>query len=365
MKQVVSRMPIKLVLGVVVTLILATLLFRFFFVVPSQQSMQFVSLVETIEVKEDTFFDEIKALGTTKAYESVDITAQSTEVITRIRFKDGQLVDEGDVLVTLEQQEERAQLMAAELQQAEHMRELERQEVLLKSKAAAKRDYDERLTLLKIAEQQVEEAKAKVKDRTIHAPFDGVVGLRRLSEGALVQPGTLITTLDNIDRIKLDFSIPSVHLATLEKGMKIKATSEAFGENAFDGRIRAINPRVDPVTRSVMVRAILPNDSNMLKPGLLMHVNIQKERRVVVVIPEECVFQKERKHFVYAVNMEDKTAHIREVEIGKRFPGKVEITSGLEPGEHIVFRGIHKVQPGQKVQITNERKSDTATMQEG
>jgi len=193
-----------------------------------------------------------------------------------------------------------------------------------------------------------------LRDRLILAPFAGVVGLRNVSVGALIEPGDVITTLDDDSVMKLDFTVPSIFLASLKTGLPIVATSPAFGKLQFEGNVSSIDSRIDPVTRAIVVRAILPNPERLLKPGLLMHVTLLKNPRDALVIPEEALIPSGRVNHVLVVHQsgDSTVVYRRQVTIGNRRPGEVEIVEGLEAGEFVVVDGTLRARPGQPVTIT-------------
>ena len=310
--------------------------------------------VTVFEVQPTAVFDRIEALGTTVANESARITAAVTEKVVAVHFEDGQRVKAGDLLVTLQQDEERAQRAGAVEQQAENERELKRLKTLLAENVIPQRDYDERVTLRNITRQRIREVEARIRDRSIRAPFDGVLGLRQVSVGALVEPGDLITTIDDLSRIKLDFNVPATHLGTLQAGTVIHAYSSGWGNERFEGTVATIGTRIDPETRSVLVRAIIANPDMRLRPGLLMTVQLLNGQRQALMIPEEALVPVQRRHFVLTVG-EDRMVERKQVSIGQRQPGLVEITQGLQPGEHVIVRGTTRVRPGQQVSF-DERK---------
>ncbi|HEX2753558.1 MAG TPA: efflux RND transporter periplasmic adaptor subunit [Alphaproteobacteria bacterium] len=300
---------------------------------------------------EGTVYDSVDAIGTAFSNESVNISSNVTEVLREVLFVDGQEVVKDDILVVLEQREQQAQLDAARARMEQDKRELARLEGLLAEKAVPRQDYDTRLTMLEVTKQEMAEAEARVAFRTIRAPFDGVLGVRLISPGALVQPGDLITTLDDISPIKLDFTVPSTYLSALKPGVEIEAIADALDNRVFRGRIESVNTRVDPVTRSVLVRAILPNDDHILKPGLLLKVTLIKNERTSVILPEETLMQRQEDHFVLVV-ADDNKVEQRKVSVGARRPGKVEITAGLKTGERVIVRGVNRVRAGQLVEVT-------------
>lgn len=303
--------------------------------------------VEAIEVKKLTIFDEIEALGTAFANEAVNITANTTDIISEIRFEDGQQVARGDIIALLFQEEEQAQKKAEQAQLAEHERELKRLEDLLKRNATAKNEYDERKTLLSISQSRLEAIQARIDDKTIRAPFAGIVGLRKISVGSLVVPGDVITTLDDISQIKLDFSIPSTYLDVVQKGLVIQAKSEA-SKALFQGKVTTVASRVDPRTRSVEVRAILPNEAGTIKPGILLSVKLLRNERQAMVVPEEALIQTQDKHYVYKID--NNTVVKQEINKGKRASGWVEVLDGLDPGDVVMTRGQIRVRPGDTVE---------------
>jgi len=308
--------------------------------------------VAVVEVGTSEFVNEVEALGTTRANETADITASVTEKVVEIRFDDGQRVSAGDVLVVLDSSEEQADLGAARAVLEERRLAYDRAKQLERRKFTATAQLDERRAALRQAEAEIEAIQARLEDRTIRAPFDAIVGLRDISVGALVEPGDLITTVDDISVIKLDFNVPATHLATLRPGLSITVRTSAFDDRAFSGTVSGVDSRVDPVTRSIVARAIIPNPDGALRPGLLMTVQLLKSPRTSMVVPEEALVPRGRVNTVYVV---DEAAggivEARTVEIGTRRLGEVEIVDGLEAGEKVITHGTTRVRPGQKVDV--------------
>jgi membrane fusion protein (multidrug efflux system) len=190
--------------------------------------------------------------------------------------------------------------------------------------------------------------RAQLSDRVITAPFDGVLGLRQVSPGSLVTPGTPIATLDDISLIKLDFQVPERFLAVLEQGQEVTARSGTYPDREFDGRVTSVDSRVDPVTRSVTARAEIPNPDRQLRPGMLMSVQVFLQPRQAIVVPEIAVVQVGTESFVYRVKS-DGTVERAVIELGSRQEGAVEVTSGLAAGERIVVEGTVKLRDGSRV----------------
>ncbi|MCU0560438.1 MAG: efflux RND transporter periplasmic adaptor subunit [Desulfobacterales bacterium] len=297
-------------------------------------------------------FDRIEALGTVFANESAAISATVTERVVALHFEDNQFVRKGDPIATLSQQEVQAARDAAVEQLTEHQRELNRLESLLQNQSVSRQAYDQRKTLLRITQQRIKELEARLQDRSIRAPFSGVLGLRKISVGALVQPGDLITTIDDVSRIKLDFAVPETYIPLLAPGAAVSATSRILGGRTFEGTVAGIDTRVDPATRSVVVRALVPNPDRALKPGMLLTVTLLKNERRSLVVPEEAIVPFQRRTFVWVVDPgASASVERREVTTGGRRPGVVEILNGLAQGERVVVRGTDQLRPGSRVVV--------------
>ena len=313
-------------------------------------------------VKMQSMHDRVEALGTLRANESVEITAAVTDTITAVNFTDGQAVRAGDILVEMTSAEEHAQREEELSRRDEARKQYERVAPLVERGAAARSLLDQRERELATAEARLLAIESRLADRLITAPFSGVVGLRNISPGALVEPGDPITTLDDTGVMKLDFTVPSVHLATLVPGTPIVAVTPAYPDERFKGTIASIDSRVDPLTRALLVRALLDNPEGRLKPGLLMSVEIRKNERQAVMVPEEALIPTGESNVVLVVvdtGTDPPVAERREVRIGGRRVGEVEILQGVQPGEQVITHGTLKVRPGQPVSILGEDTPET------
>jgi membrane fusion protein (multidrug efflux system) len=306
------------------------------------------------------FADTIEALGTTRANESVALTTNVTETVSTINFDDGQQVKKGDILVVLEKSEEEAELKAARAVLDERRAAFERASDLEKKQAMSTAMLKEREALLKQSEGNIEAIQARIANRVIKAPFDGVLGLRNISPGALLRPGDLITTIDDLDPIKVDFQVPSVFLQELRIGLPVKGTVQALGNRVFQGKINMISSQVDPVTRTLTVRALLANPNGALRPGLLMNISLSHNLRTALLIPEEAITQRDTRKFVMVINHagDTATAEERQVFSGNRIPGEIEITKGLSPGDQVVVHGLMRVRSGSQVTIKAIQRAD-------
>lgn len=299
------------------------------------------------------FEDRIEALGTLRANESVRLTAAVTETVSALHFDDGDRVEAGQVLVEMTSAEEHAQLTEARALVNEAERQFRRVQSLATQGTAAKSLLDERSREWETARARLAAIESRLTDRLIKAPFAGVVGLRDISVGALVEPGDLITTLDDDSVMKLDLGVPSVYLPSLVPGLAVEATTRAYGDRVFSGEVRGIDSRVDPVTRSITVRALLPNGDRLLKPGMLMHVVLRENPRMSLGVPEAALTPSGAEQFVLLAVAEGDGYRVerRAIEIGARRVGVVEVLSGLAEGELVITHGALRVRPGQAVAL--------------
>lgn len=314
--------------------------------------------VVSAEVIRAPFVDTLQAVGSAVADESVEITATISDRVTRIAFNEGELVEAGELLVQFDTAEEEAELAEALASLDEQRRQLRRFEALLATNAAAASQRDEALSRVEGAEARVQGIRARIADRRITAPFTGLLGLREISQGAFVAPGTRITTLDAVVPIKLDFSVPEQYLASLSRGASIRARTVAYPDRVFEGTVAQISPRVDPVTRSVAIRAELPNDDTALRPGMLLVVDLVQDRRRSLVVPEAALIPEGQRQYVYRIV--DGAAERVEVHIGARRPGIVEITEGITAGDRVVVEGGLRLRPGSAVTV--QREIDVAAL---
>lgn len=304
--------------------------------------------VTTTVVAPAEWRDSIEALGTARANESVVLTSKVTETVDAVNFEDGDVVTVGDVLVDLSGRAEVAALEEAQAAYKEARQQYERLAGLVAQGTIPRSQLDTQVATRDAARARVDAIRARLSDRVITAPFDGVLGFRQVSPGTLITPGTPIATLDDIATIKLDFSVPERFLSTLSEGQDVTAHSAAWPDRAFRGEVATIGSRVDPVTRAVPVRAEIANPDGQLRPGMLLTVRLYEAPRQALAIPEIALTQVGSQAFVYRVG-EDGTVQQADVEIGARRRGEVEIVSGLQPGDRIVVDGTVKLRPGASV----------------
>jgi membrane fusion protein (multidrug efflux system) len=311
--------------------------------------------VTAYTVAKETFPVTVEALGTANANESVILTAQTSDVVQSIDFDDGDLVEKGQLLLKLTDREERARLNELDINLQEAKRQLKRIDDLAQKSVASKQLLDEQQANVKALKAQFEVAKAKLEELELRAPFSGMLGVRQVSIGALVMPGDLIVTLDDVQIIKMDFTIAESHLASVSKGQQITATSAAYPDKTFIGKISSIASRIDPITRAIPIRAIIDNKDLKLRPGMLLKIELQKEVLHTLVIPESALVPIEDKQYVFLIR--DDKAVRQEVSVGLRKPGIAQITAGLNEGDVIVTEGALRLRQGSDVNVLSMQTS--------
>lgn len=300
-----------------------------------------VVAIVTQPVERREFSDIVEALGTARARESVVLTPRVSDTVRDVAFEDGQMVKRGDLLVALEDAEEQAQLREAQANLFEAESQFARTEDLVTRGNASTATLDAQRRRVDEARFRLVAAEARIADRRIVAPFDGVLGLRQVSEGTLITQNNPITTIDAIDIINLDFSVPERFIATLGPGQKVNARVDAYPDRLFEGTVKTVDSRVDPVTRSVIVRAEVVNEDRALRPGLLMTVEVISRSWQGLAVPEEAVVPSGGRAYVFVASYG--VAERRTVTLGIRRPGYVEVTDGIAEGERVVTEGTMRL----------------------
>lgn len=301
--------------------------------------------------------DVVTALGTAEAREGVIITAEQSGIVELIHFRDGEAVNKGDLLITLHDDEQQARFREADAKLSDQRTQFQRLQNLAKDQVVARSTLDEREAGLKVAEAQLAVARAELDKRYIRAPFTGVLGARQLSPGALVTPGTQITTLDDISSVKVEFTVPETLAVFVRRGMTLNAKSAALGDKAFVGKLSHVDTRINPNTRTLNLRAEIDNPQRDLKPGMLIDLQISRDEGQALAVPEGALLSVANQQFVYLVHA-DNVAHQTPITIGRRRIGHVEVLAGLKAGDQVIVEGIHKVRDGQKVAPVNAAAGD-------
>jgi membrane fusion protein, multidrug efflux system len=308
-----------------------------------------------------TIRERIEAVGTTLARQAVDIVPLTSGRVTEIAFTPGERVEAGAVLVRIDDEAEQAAVAEAEASLREAELALDRATRLRANNTVAQATVDELQAAFLGAQARLDAARKQLADRTVKAPFAGVVGIRGVDVGARVDDETVLTTLDDLSEIEIEFSVPEIFFGRVRQGQAVSATSAAFPGRTFSGRIATVDTRIGEVSRAFRVRAILPNPDLVLPAGMFMHVEVVLEERPAVLIPEEAVVAEGEGAFVFTV--EDERARRRPVRLGQRAAGAVEVIEGLEAGEPVVRQGMQRLRDGASVRLPEPSAGAGATPQ--
>ena len=321
--------------------------------------------VKAEPVRVGAVIDEVTAVGSLLAEESVIIRPEIDGRIVALNFQEGQTVKRGQRLLTLDSSEYEAQLAAVKAELRTEQQRHQRAKELYEQKFITKEALDVQAGAVDRLEARVKEAQVRVDKTIIRAPFDGVVGLREVSPGAYVKAGDDIVILENLSSIKVDFRIPEVHLGKISRNQPVALRLDAFPGEEFKGSVYAVQPAVDEETRTVLMRARVSNKGFRLKPGMFVRVALTLSTRPnAITVPEEALWPQGKDNFVFKVV--DGKAMLTKVELGNRRPGEVEIRQGLGPGDVVVTEGQIKLRDGAPVTVLGAPPaSGTSTAQDG
>lgn len=301
---------------------------------------------------------EAETVGTLEANESVVIRSEIAGRITGIEFSEGQTVQGGAVLLRIDPSEHKAQ--AEQISATVQLNRLnyERAQKLNEEKLISPQAYDEIVARLKESEANLALAQARLDKTTIRAPFSGRLGLRQVSPGDYVQPGQAIVNLEDIHSIKVDLRVPEIYLPEVRAGQVVKVRVDAAPDRFFTGKIYAVDPRIDTASRTILLRARIPNPGGELRPGMFARLTlVLGERPNAILIPEQAIVPLGEAKFVYRIV--DGKAVLAKVTVGLRQPGRVEITEGLRPDDTIVTGGQTKLFEGASVMVIEASAAKT------
>ncbi len=307
-------------------------------------------VVETVIVKRSSENSTIGTIGSLLANEGAIIRPEIDGRIEQILFKEGEQVKKGDLLIKLDDSVHQAQLAEAEAQLKLNKITYERSRKLAESGVLSKQNLDESEAKYRAAEASFSLVKANLTKTLIYAPFNGIVGFRKVSLGNFVNKGQDIVNIEDIDPIKAEFNVSDNYISEIKQGKKIEVKLDAFPGEIFYGEIYAIDPKIDEKGRSISVRAYIPNKDHKLKPGLFARIDIITEKNNdIILIPEEALVPADGENNVYKI--EGEVAKLTKVLIGQRIKNGVIIEEGLNEGDVIVTGGQIKLHDGSKIQL--------------
>lgn len=309
-------------------------------------------VVNVIAPRDAQLANVIEAVGTAEAQASVNVVSEVDGRLVEVLFREGQQVEAGALLARLDDRQARAALARAEAERMDAEAAWKRARQLQSSQVLSEAEADTLKAALKAAQASHDAASADLADHQIRAPFAGVVGLRRVNEGAYVKSGDILTTLDDLQQLQVIFSVPEKYLGQLATGQKVEVASASYGNKRFAGELSRIDTRVDAVNRTVAVKADIDNSEGLLRPGQFLQLYLRTGERSATMIPEQAVLTEGATSFAYTVS--DGVAQRVEVRTGSREQGWVEVINGIGANDQVVINGHARLGTGSKVEVRDD-----------
>jgi membrane fusion protein (multidrug efflux system) len=319
--------------------------------------------VTSAVVKEENWSPVLPAIGSVSAVQGAIVATELGGVVSEIKFQNGGVAKKGDVIVKLDASQEEALLRSAEAEAELARTDLERAQGLASQKVVSKAELDAAESKFRRLNAIADQMRSNIRKKTLVAPFDGQLGIRKVIVGQMINAGQQIVPLTSLDPVYVDFALPQQHLAQLAQGLEVRVRSDAAPGREFKGKLTAINSMVDPVTRNVSVQATLENPDHALRPGMFAKTEVElPEKRPALVIPGSAVSYAPFGDSVFVIEKkkDEKTGKESEVirqqfvRVGEARGDFVSITNGLKAGETVVGTGVFKLRNGMAVAINND-----------
>ncbi|KPP96744.1 efflux RND transporter periplasmic adaptor subunit [Marinobacter sp. HL-58] len=313
------------------------------------------SKVNAISPAMEVIRDSVNAVGNLRALDQVELTTEVSGRVVEINLNSGERVSRGQLLLRLDDRQARADLQVAEATLADARRQYERAQRLRTNNSISQSQVDELRTALEVAEAQRESARTRLDNHRIEAPFEGVIGLSDISVGTYLGSGTSVTTLDSTDRMELGFSIPERFLGQIQLGQLVRGASPAYPDEGFQGELVELGTRINELSRTLPVRAVIDNPEGKLRPGQFMSANLTLREREALVIPEQAVMIRGDDKYVFIA--EDGVARRVSVTLGSRSPGIVEVSDGLSQDDRVIITGQDRLSSGDRIDVVDDDKA--------
>jgi len=319
--------------------------------------------VTSAEVREENWAPVLSAIGSVSAVQGATVATELGGVVSEIKFENGGVAKKGDVIVKLDASQEEALLRSAEAEAELARADLGRSRDLASQKVVSKAELDAAESKFRRLTAIVDQMRSNIRKKTLVAPFDGQLGIRQVNVGQMINAGQQVVPLTSLDPVYVDFALPQQHLAQLSQGLEVRVWSDAVPGREFKGKLTAINPMVDPVTRNVSVQATLENANHVLRPGMFAKAEVAlPEKHTALVIPGSAVSYAPFGDSVFVIEKkkDEKTGKetqvIRQqfVRVGEARGDFVSVTEGLKAGETVVSTGVFKLRNGMVVTINND-----------
>lgn len=297
--------------------------------------------------------EKISLVASISANESIEVKSELDGIIERVNFEEGQPVEEGQVLIKLDTRKWEASVAEAEANFTLAEANRKRAETMLKNQTISQQEFDQAIATFEARKASLDLMRQQLKDARILARFAGLTGARLVSPGQVISKSTLLTTLIDIEPVKVEFRVPERFLGQLRAGQSIAFRVPAYPGEEFRGEVYFIDPQVDVATRTVLVKAKQANADRRLRPGMFGNLDlILQVREQALLVPESAILRDGESVSLFIIGA-DGTAQLVPVELGTRLPGLVEVVKGLSGGEQVIFEGTQKIGPGSPVLNTD------------
>ncbi len=313
--------------------------------------------IAATEVMQENWVPTLRSVGSLDATNGISVAAEVSGIIKEIVFTSGERVEQGTILIHLDDAVDRAALDALRAERRLAEIKFNRSKDLLKKKVTSKSEYDEAKALYEAAMARVKQQEAVINKKVIRAPFSGLLGISGVDVGQYLEPGDRIVSLQALDPIHVDYTLPERYLPQVAVGQEVHVRVEAMPDEVFRGKVSAIDADVNRATRTLKIRATLPNSEQRLRPGMFAEVlTLHAESQPVLTIPRTAVSYNTYGDFVYMIaKQQDGSLRVKrhQVTTGESRAGRVAIVRGLEAGEQVVRAGLVKLREGMPIKIDN------------
>ncbi len=307
--------------------------------------------VIAIPVRERPVIESVPLVGSIAANEAIEVRSETDGLISSMPFEEGQRVTKDDLLVALDESKLAAALHEAEANEQLAEANFARARQLVADKLISQQEYDQTAALFTVNRATVELRRRQLRDTRIHAPFSGTVGTRLVSPGQVISRSTLITSLVDLETVKVEMNVPERYLNQIHPGQEIRFRVDAYPDDAFVGKVFFVAPQLDPGTRTALAKAIVANPDAKLRAGMFAQLDLSiRLREKALVIPEAALISDGQRLSVFVVSPQT-NAILRPVQAGIRLAGRAEITSGLTNGDVVIVEGLQKLFPNAPVRL--------------
>ena len=319
--------------------------------------------VEATTVLNTQWQPRVSAVGTLTAREGIDVSNEVEGIIEKIHIESGQQVKQGDLLVSLNDDVEQADLISFKAQEKLARTLFKRNEDMWKKKSISETEFDNAYSNLQVAQANVSQTRARIAKKSIRAPFDGVLGIRHVSTGQYVSPGTMLVSLQDYSILYSDFAVPEKQVPDLTQGLEVHLRVSAYDDRVFVGKVQAVDAKVDEATRNISVRAELANEDGLLRPGMYADIALMLDQSAErIVVPATSIVYSSFGDALFIVEKNDEGNMIArrvQITIGEQRGDLIAITSGLSGGEQVVQAGVSKLANNSPVSINQQTRLKT------